>query len=260
MSGKAPFGIKNPGTMPKPAFAKTMVLCRNGNACRRNRCKFVHAKDPEYPECLRRQGSKVVKPSPLRAAAATFMPAAASPAAPAAAAASASAAASPAPASPAPASVPRPVEPNTNRRAREHNESKWAEDDMPAAAASVRRAREHNESKWAEEDVPAAATAAVRRAREHNESKWAEEEMPVMRRPSAAESKEAEADAENAAFFTLSPRTSRRSLTYNSKNNNNDGESKLDESYSVTPLPNERTTRKGGKKRVRKTRKGARKH
>jgi len=147
----------------------------------------------------------------------------------------------------------RPVEPDANRRAREHNESKWAEEDEPA---SVRRAREHNESKWAEEDVP----ASVRRAREHNESKWAEEDMPVIRRPSAAESKEAEADAENAAFFTLSPRTSRRSLTYSSKNNNNDGESKLDESYSVTPLPNERTTRKGGKKRVRKTRKGARKH
>jgi hypothetical protein len=161
---------------------------------------------------------------------------------------------------PVAATASRPVEPNANRRAREHNESKWAEEDEPA---SVRRAREHNESKWAEEDVPAtAATAAasVRKAREHNESKWAEEDMPVIRRPSAAESKEAEADAENAAFFTLSPRTSRRSLTYNSKNNNNDGESKLDESYSVTPLPNERTTRKGGKKQVRKTRKGARKH
>jgi hypothetical protein len=248
MSGR---GAKSLGTTPKPAFAKTMVLCRNGNSCRRNRCKFVHAKDPEYPECLRRQGSKVVKPSPLRAAAPAFTPVAAvlGQKAPVVATASASATA----ASPAPALGTRPVEPNANRRAREHNESKWAEEDEPA---SVRRAREHNESKWAEEDMP----AAVQRAREHNESKWAEEDMPVIRRPSAAESKEAEADAENAAFFTLSPRTSRRSLTYSSKNNNNDGESKLDESYSVTPLPNERTTRKGGKKRVRKTRKGARKH
>jgi len=228
MSGR---GAKSLGTTPKPAFAKTMVLCRNGNSCRRNRCKFVHAKDPEYPECLRRQGSKVVKPSPLRAAAPAFTPVAAvlGQKAPVVATASASATA----ASPAPALGTRPVEPNANRRAREHNESKWAEEDEPAS---------------------------VRRAREHNESKWAEEDMPVIRRPSAAESKEAEADAENAAFFTLSPRTSRRSLTYSSKNNNNDGESKLDESYSVTPLPNERTTRKGGKKRVRKTRKGARKH
>jgi len=234
MSGR---GAKPLGTTPKPAFAKTMVLCRNGNSCRRNRCKFVHAKDPEYAECLRRQGSKVVKPSPLRAAAPAFTPVAAVLGQKA----------------PVATTATRPVEPNANRRAREHNESKWAEEDEPA---SVRRAREHNESKWAEEDVP----ASVRRAREHNESKWAEEDMPVIRRPSAAESKEAEADAENAAFFTLSPRTSRRSLTYSSKNNNNDGESKLDESYSVTPLPNERTTRKGGKKRVRKTRKGARKH
>jgi len=259
MSGKAPFGIKNPGTAPKPAFAKTMVLCRNGNSCRRNRCKFVHAKDPEYPECLRRQGSKVVKPSPLRAAAPAFTPVAAAAASPAPGAAPLTLAL--AQKAPVAATASRPVEPNANRRAREHNESKWAEEDEPA---SVRRAREHNESKWAEEDMPATAAAAtaaasVRRAREHNESKWAEEDMPAIRRPSAAESKEAEADAENAAFFTLSPRTSRRSLTYNSKNNN-DGESKLDESYSVTPLPNERTTRKGGKKRARKTRKGARKH
>ena len=238
------------GATPKPAFAKTMVLCRNGNACRRNRCKFVHAKDPEYPECLRRQGSKVVKPSPLRAAAVPFAPGQKTLVPAAAAAASASASAPVPLAAAASAAVPRSVDPNANRRAREHNESKWAEEDMP-----VNRGREHNESKWAEEDAP----LAVRRGREHNESKWAEEDMPVIRRPSASESKEAEADAENNVLFTLSPRTSRRVLKLNSKYNNDD-ESKLDESYSVTPLPNERATRKGGKKRVRKTRKVARKH
>jgi len=255
MSGRA---AKPLGTTPKPAFAKTMVLCRNGNACRRNRCKFVHAKDPEYPECLRRQGSKVVKPSPLRAAATPFAPATAAPvpAAPVLKPATALApvlkpAAALAPAALAPAAASRPVDPNANRRAREHNESKWAEEDVP-----VSRGREHNESKWAEEDMP------ISRGRAHNESKWAEEDdnVPRGRRSSAYEGKEAEADAENAALFSLSPPTSRRSLNFNSKYNNDDGESKLDESYMVTPLPNERATRKGGKKRVRKTRKGARKH
>jgi len=233
MSGRAPFGIKNPGTTPKSTFAKTMVLCRNGNACRRNRCKFVHAKDPEYPECLRRQGSKVVKPSPLRAAAASFTPASPAPApVPVPVPAASGQKAAPASAPAAAAAVPRAIDPNANRRAREHNESKWAEDEP------VNRGREHNESKWAEED-----------------------DEPRGRRSSAYESKEEEAEAENRALFTLSPRTSSRSLNFNSKyNNNDDGESKLDESYSVTPLPNERKTRKGGKKRLRKTRSAGRKH